>query len=481
MNNKTLPKYKKYIFSCYFLFVALFLWLLIRPIILWIPMYYNINFEKDIYHQKGLQQQRIYQLMKDYVFDPAQLMCFTADTCMPINKDRLYSDHDYNIPKPENAKRIILLGDSYAAGYGLKPEDTFWYQLENSFEQNIEVVNFGFPGSTSQEQVENFFHNNKGPKYDPDMMVLRFQCNDILPFTEKYGLDETYRIIKDHSVLWPRVIKNSFFKLGVHLIRNKFQKYYFRNKSKVIETDIVAPLKKLHKYTAANNVVVLVLGDYCEKDPDIDKSNYSEVYTTLLQLTQNFKWHWLDLCKTGINYSDENMHLKGDEHPSGLFNSLIAANVHKFMVENSIPGKYNSQSSRLILDYTGTFRVVDSLPRKGAINISTNQNKFIFFLSKPIDSDSFYRNLVNNIDLGRILGMTSLFINGNKLEIKMKCYDQYLNSNSSYSVKLEETIMSVDGHKLIPFELNFHTVENTGDAGESYLRKNGGEYPGLCK
>jgi hypothetical protein len=418
------------------------------------------------------------------MFEPAVEQCRTPDTCMPINGDGLYANRDFAIPKPKNTKRIILLGDSFAAGYGLKYQESLWYQLEHSFKENIEVVNFGFPGSTTEEQVENFFHNGKGPKYAPDMIILRFQCNDILPFTVKYGLSETYDIIDENAVLWPRALKNRFFRLGVYLIRNKFQKYYFSNKDKVIEKDIVAPLERLHDYTAANHVDVLVLGDYCEVDPEFDKKEFKEVYGTLWQTARGFKWHALDLCDTGIDFSDAKMYIPGDGHPSGLLNSLISTNIHDFMARNSLPGEHHAASNPPINRgpvSSVPFRVTDSIPRNGEKDVSRNPRKFVFVFNKPLNSETIKRNPANIIDPGKIYGKVSFSVSGNILEMKILCYDRYLDGNSNYSIKLNEAIESVEGNELTPYTLVFSTGSKINTSVPPGFGKDTSGYSRLCK
>jgi lysophospholipase L1-like esterase len=82
--------------------------------------------------------------------------------------------------KPEGVFRIIVLGDSFTFGEGVKWEDTFTYQLEQILRERvspkIEVLNFGTSSwSTSDETT---YLEQVGVQFQPDLVLNVYVLND---------------------------------------------------------------------------------------------------------------------------------------------------------------------------------------------------------------------------------------------------------------------------------------------------------------
>lgn len=133
-----------------------------------------------------------------YLFDPVlgwrNIPYFKASTFgypLSINSKGL-RDREYPYQKPAGVKRILVLGDSFAWGYGVGDEHIFTEVLEEklaSGEQKWEVINAGVSGyGTDQEYL---FLKNEGLKYEPDIVLLAFYLrNDPVNNTGlvQYGL-----------------------------------------------------------------------------------------------------------------------------------------------------------------------------------------------------------------------------------------------------------------------------------------------------
>ncbi|MCP4262240.1 MAG: hypothetical protein GY774_32775 [Planctomycetes bacterium] len=88
---------------------------------------------------------------------------------------------EYSLAKPENEFRIAILGDSFADGYTVEFENLFSEVLEQRLiertGQNVEVINFGVAGySTDQELL---LYQKKVKLYQPDLTILMFHDNDV--------------------------------------------------------------------------------------------------------------------------------------------------------------------------------------------------------------------------------------------------------------------------------------------------------------
>lgn len=96
--------------------------------------------------------------------------------------------------KPNNVTRIMILGDSYAWGYGVADDEVFPSVLEKDLNQTgrrFEVLNTGVSGWGTDQQY--LFYVHQGQKFEPDIVVLAFFLindpkNNI--FSTQYGLNK---------------------------------------------------------------------------------------------------------------------------------------------------------------------------------------------------------------------------------------------------------------------------------------------------
>jgi hypothetical protein len=91
-------------------------------------------------------------------------------------------DREIGYDNPQNAYRILVLGDSYAEGLHVAREETFPKQLETRLADPghaVEVINGGVSGwGTDQEAI---FYAIEGFRYEPDLvLLLLFIRNDVL-------------------------------------------------------------------------------------------------------------------------------------------------------------------------------------------------------------------------------------------------------------------------------------------------------------
>jgi len=94
-----------------------------------------------------------------------------STTLVKINSKGL-RDKEYDYYKPEGTKRIIVLGDSFAWGYGVEVRERFTEILKDKLPSNYEVINMGVSGyGTDQELLA---LETEGVKYHPDLVIIMF-------------------------------------------------------------------------------------------------------------------------------------------------------------------------------------------------------------------------------------------------------------------------------------------------------------------
>jgi GDSL-like Lipase/Acylhydrolase family len=91
---------------------------------------------------------------------------------------------DREIPYERNGTslRILMLGDSFTEGWGVRFDETFPKQIERLYADRgvrAEVINAGVGNYNTVMEVASFFED--GYKYKPDIVVLNFIPNDAEP------------------------------------------------------------------------------------------------------------------------------------------------------------------------------------------------------------------------------------------------------------------------------------------------------------
>jgi lysophospholipase L1-like esterase len=107
-----------------------------------------------------------------------------GDVPMLINEDG-YRDALYPVERSPGSTRILVLGDSLTMGDGVEVYATYPKQLERMFREagkNVEVLNFGVTATNTLNQLE--LMKAKALDYHPDLIILGFNLNDYVLWTE---------------------------------------------------------------------------------------------------------------------------------------------------------------------------------------------------------------------------------------------------------------------------------------------------------
>jgi lysophospholipase L1-like esterase len=84
-------------------------------------------------------------------------------------------DRERSYERQNDGERVLVLGDSFAWGYGVEESERFSQLLEASM--GVEVINAGVSGySTDQELL---WYQREGIKYETDLVILVLAGNDV--------------------------------------------------------------------------------------------------------------------------------------------------------------------------------------------------------------------------------------------------------------------------------------------------------------
>ena len=118
-----------------------------------------------------------YDSLLGWAHEPRQEGIFETPqfrTHVRIN-DKGLRDRSHSYERQNDTQRILVLGDSFAWGYGVEESERFSQILEKSLD--VEVINAGVSGySTDQELL---WYRNEGIKYETDLVILVVTGNDV--------------------------------------------------------------------------------------------------------------------------------------------------------------------------------------------------------------------------------------------------------------------------------------------------------------
>ena len=121
-------------------------------------------------------------------------LVFEMNLSDPLVNAEGLRDYEYEIPKPSNTIRILVLGDSITYGHSLPQASIFPKQLEELLRTDsdgirYEVMNFGVSGSsTGQELV---LYREVVAAFQPDIVLgCFFVGNDMADNLANQGIDE---------------------------------------------------------------------------------------------------------------------------------------------------------------------------------------------------------------------------------------------------------------------------------------------------
>ena len=118
-----------------------------------------------------------YDSLLGWAHEPGEEGIFeTAEfrTSVRINEKGL-RDRPPSYERQNDIERILVLGDSFAWGYGVEESERFSQLLEKSLD--VEVINAGVSGySTDQELL---WYRSEGIKYETDLVLLIIAGNDV--------------------------------------------------------------------------------------------------------------------------------------------------------------------------------------------------------------------------------------------------------------------------------------------------------------
>lgn len=231
--------------------------------------------------------------------------------------------------QPLQGTRVLLLGDSFTYGSGIRCEETYAYRLQEKMRANgqpMTVFNFGKSGANAKTSLENY--NTVKDRADHQIVLYALHLNDLILFDTSY-------ILRNQAFDWPGARSSKF----VEFILKRLNSYVGRQiKIKSLTSPDIYQAKYYHKNMAAivdlkNQVQsagkvfrVALLPIYI----DLKADTFRPVYTTIKQDLQTRDIVVFDLTEGYESYSDESMWIMPvDQHPNEKANAILAEKLAK--------------------------------------------------------------------------------------------------------------------------------------------------------
>lgn len=113
-----------------------------------------------------------------YDSDPREY--FDSDHCLTYFLNNFgFRDDDYTLAKPSGFKRVVVLGDSFTFGEGVRPEHMFSNLLEKRLASSgidVEVLNFSVGGWGTRDETA--YLEAQGLDFSPDLVIVAYVLND---------------------------------------------------------------------------------------------------------------------------------------------------------------------------------------------------------------------------------------------------------------------------------------------------------------
>jgi lysophospholipase L1-like esterase len=262
---------------------------------------------------------------------------FSEGTRVRINASGL-RDPDRQTPKPADASRLLVLGDSVAFGFGVLREETFSARLETALNRladgrRYEVVNAGVVGyNTVQERAR---LEQVGLRLQPDVVILTFVVNDLLDtfsiFDHQYepvgALAPLKQWLRRNSRLF-HFYQDVSWRIADNLRKDPNRPDIPRDRQRLLERESeIARIAQLSRANGARFLLVLY-PDNLDNRVSADPSGRQEtVREALVAFAAQLGVPLLDLTPAIGDVRDpraRSMRLREDPHPSPAGHQAIA-------------------------------------------------------------------------------------------------------------------------------------------------------------
>lgn len=226
--------------------------------------------------------------------------------------------------QPLQGTNVLLLGDSFTYGSGIRCEDTYAYRLQEKMRKNgqpMTILNFGKSGANAEICLQNY--NTVKDRTDHEIVLYALHLNDLIVFDTSY-------ILRNQAFDWPGARSSKFFEF----ILKRLNSYVGRQLKikKLTSPDIYHS-----KYYRKNMAAIVALKNQVLSEGkifrlallpiyiDLKKDTFRPVYNRITQELLEEDIVVFDLTEGYEAYNDDSMWIMPvDQHPNREANEILA-------------------------------------------------------------------------------------------------------------------------------------------------------------
>lgn len=234
-------------------------------------------------------------------------------------------EDEFNKTPPEDTYRILVVGDSFTFGWGLKRSDRYTELLEKrlnkDYSQKYQIVNAGIPGWGLKDYYK--FIEHRGLDYNPDMIVVGLVGNDFISHKMHTQITKKAekQIEKKHNV--NRLSEIKYHELISDEVLDRLQSYRENKTNKESDTYIYS--HKIQNISQRDDIPVVFyeVGRIWHKSQEIMKTtglNYLEIPEKIRENPDRYKF------EEDAHYSEKAQPLLADKLYHHLKNNYSIPN-----------------------------------------------------------------------------------------------------------------------------------------------------------
>jgi hypothetical protein len=241
--------------------------------------------------------------------------------------------------QPLNETKILVLGDSFTYGHGLRYEDAFIYRLQKKLQQgssDITFLNFAKRGVDSEEILT--IYKRFRDTVPHNAVLYGLHINDLVRFTVNYIISNPLAIpwLVERSKGYDFIVKKIHkFLIKKYRIRQLTDPSLFNEAHFKKKLDAVVILNKLVNADGRTLYVVLL--------PilvDVEKNTFHPLYEGIKKALDDKGIEYIDLTGCLSGHQDHDMWiLPFDQHPNQKANEIFADSLfNEFQRKGIIAG-----------------------------------------------------------------------------------------------------------------------------------------------
>lgn len=242
-------------------------------------------------------------------------------------------------PDDPEAVRVVMLGDSFLLGIGVKDGDTLSAQLERELAgsvEGVEVLNFGVTGTDTRQQIQ--ILEERALAFDPDVVVLVVFLNDAgqigtMAFLAGSGL--LAKVRRQSRLLNAIVAIPDRAILTRQMIQHYRQEFQAESEGWRWVRESLLAGRELARSRGVRFAVVLypVLFRLDEGYP------FAEIHRTVADFCEQNDIPFRDLLGAFHGHQDTDLWVhRVDQHPNEIANRLAAQDLARFLLEAGLLG-----------------------------------------------------------------------------------------------------------------------------------------------